>query len=139
MVAGAAPVHRPPGSSVGEVQVEAALQRQNLDVPAGRVLLGAREQLVRVSGRIKEPAQFNNVIIATRGGLTIRLGDLARIEDATEEERSLALVDGRRSIGIDLIRVSGANTVQVADGVMKELDRLRPILPAGTTMQSWRT
>ncbi|HEY5492257.1 MAG TPA: efflux RND transporter permease subunit, partial [Gemmatimonadaceae bacterium] len=77
-------------------QIEAALQRQNVDVPAGRVLLGAREQLVRVSGRIKEPAQFNDVIIATRGGLTVRLGDVARIEDATEEERSLALVDGRR-------------------------------------------
>ena len=116
-------------------QIEAALQRQNVDVPAGRVLLGAREQLVRVSGRIKEPAQFNDVIIATRGGLTVRLGDVARIEDATEEERSLALVDGRRSIGIDIIRVSGANTVQVADGVMQEIDKLRPVLPAGTTMQ----
>ncbi len=116
-------------------QIEGALQRQNLDVPAGRVLLGAREQLVRVSGRIKEPAQFNNIIIATRGGLTVRLSDLARVEDATEEERSLALVDGRRSIGLDLIRVSGANTVQVADGVMKEIAKLQGTLPAGTTLQ----
>ncbi|HEY5489906.1 MAG TPA: efflux RND transporter permease subunit, partial [Gemmatimonadaceae bacterium] len=39
------------------------------------------------------------------------------------------------SIGIDIIRVSGANTVQVADGVMQEIDKLRPVLPAGTTMQ----
>ena len=116
-------------------QVEAALQRQNLDVPAGRVLLGAREQLVRVSGRIADPAQFNQVIIATRGGQTIRLADVARVEDATDEERSLALVDDRRSIGIDLIKVSGANTVAVADGVRKEIVRLQASLPAGTQMQ----
>lgn len=116
-------------------QVTAALQRQNLEVPAGRVTLGASEQLVRVSGRIVSPAQFNQVIIATRNGLTVRLSDVARVEDATEEERSLALVDARRSIGIDLIKVSGANTVDVADGVLKEIAKLRSTLPAGTELQ----
>lgn len=116
-------------------QVSAALRQQNLEVPAGRVTLGAREQLVRVSGRIVSPGQFNQVIIATRNGLTIRLSDVARVEDATEEERSLALVDDRRSIGIDLIKVSGANTVAVADGVKKEIERLQASLPAGTQLQ----
>jgi HAE1 family hydrophobic/amphiphilic exporter-1 len=119
-------------------QIEAALARQNIDVPAGRVLFGPREQLVRVSGRIKEPAQFNDVIIATRGGLTVRLGDVARVEDATEEERSLALVDGKRSIGIDLIKVSGANTVQVADGIKNEIAKLQKELPAGTDVRMVR-
>jgi len=116
-------------------QVSAALRQQNLDVPAGRVTLGAREQLVRVSGRIADPAQFNRVIIATRGGLTIRLADVARVEDATEEERSLALVDDRRSIGMDLIKVSGANTVGVADGVKTEIAKLQASLPAGTQLR----
>jgi len=116
-------------------QISAALRMQNIDAPAGRVLLGAREQLVRVSGRIGTPEQFGQVIVATRGGLTIRLADVARIEDATEEERSLALVDLRRSIGIDLIKVSGANTVAVADGVKAEIAKLRAALPAGTQLQ----
>ncbi|MCC7194776.1 MAG: efflux RND transporter permease subunit [Gemmatimonadaceae bacterium] len=116
-------------------QVEAALARQNADVPAGRVLSGAREQLVRISGRIKDPAQFNDVIIATRNGQTVRLGDIARVEDATEEERSLALVDGARSIGIDLIKVSGANTVEVADGIQKAIANLQPTLPQGTALR----
>ena len=119
-------------------QIEAALARQNIDVPAGRVLFGAHEQLVRVSGRIKDPAQFNDVIIATRNGLTVRLGDVARVEDATEEERSLALVDGKRSIGIDLIKVSGANTVQVADGIKNEIAKLQKELPAGTDVRMVR-
>ena len=116
-------------------QVTMALQSQNMDVPAGRVQLGASEQLVRVSGRIKDPKQFADVIITTRNGRTIRLGDLARIEDGTEEERSLALVDTKRAIGIDLIKSSGANTVQVADGVNKQLEKLRATLPAGTELR----
>ncbi|MBW7932782.1 MAG: efflux RND transporter permease subunit [Gemmatimonadaceae bacterium] len=116
-------------------QVSMALRSQNLDVPAGRVQLGAREQLVRVSGRIKTPEQFADIIVATRNGQVVRLGDLARIEDGTEEERSLALVDAKRAIGIDLIKVSGANTVKVADGVNAQIERLRDVLPAGTELR----
>ena len=116
-------------------QVTAALRSQNLDVPAGRVLLGAREELVRVSGRIKDPRQFAQIIVATRDGQVIRVGDLARIDDGTEEERSLALVDTKRAIGIDLIKSSGANTVQVADGINAQIEKLRPELPAGTELR----
>lgn len=116
-------------------QVTMALRTQNLDVPAGRVLLGAREQLVRVSGRIKEPRQFADIIVATRNGQVIRVGDLARIEDGTEEERSLALVDTKRAIGIDLIKSSGSNTVEVADGINAQIERLRRELPAGTELR----
>ncbi len=116
-------------------QIEGALQRQNLDVPAGRVMLGPREQLVRVSGRITTPEQFGKIIVATRGGLTIRIADIARVEDGTEEERSLALVDGRRSIGIDLLKVSGANTVQVADGIRAQIEKMKDALPQGTELR----
>ena len=50
-------------------EIMGALQRQNLEVPAGRVERGTGEQLVRVTGRITDPAQFDDVIVATRGGL----------------------------------------------------------------------
>ena len=116
-------------------QISAALQRQNMEVPAGRVEQGAGEQLVRLTGRIVDPHQFDNVIITTRAGLTVRLSDVARVDDATEEERSLALVDARRTIGIDLIKVSGANTVAVADGVKTVIAGLQAALPAGTQLQ----
>src|SRR5690606_6539160 len=63
------------GVSAGEVM--AALQAQNMEVPAGRVERGPQEQLVRVLGRITEPEQFADVIVATRDGQPIRLGDIA--------------------------------------------------------------
>ncbi|HYR10699.1 MAG TPA: efflux RND transporter permease subunit, partial [Longimicrobium sp.] len=116
---------------VSAQDVMGALGRQNLEVPAGRVERGTGEQLVRVTGRITDPAQFNDVIVATRGGMTIRLADVARVEDATEEERSIAMVDDRRAVSLDVLKVSGANTVEVADGVKEAVAELEKTLPAG--------
>ncbi|HYW12488.1 MAG TPA: efflux RND transporter permease subunit [Longimicrobium sp.] len=119
---------------VSAQDVMGALQRQNLEVPAGRVERGTGEQLVRVTGRITDPAQFNDVIVATRGGMTVRLADVARVEDATEEERSIALVDDRRAVSLDVLKVSGANTVEVADGVKEAIAELQTKLPAGAQL-----
>jgi HAE1 family hydrophobic/amphiphilic exporter-1 len=121
------------GVSVGEVI--GALQRQNLDVPAGRVERGTAEQLVRVTGRITDPAMFADIIVANRQGGPVRLGQVARVEDASEEERSLAFVDGRRAVALDILKVSGANTVEVAEGVKEALAELAPRLPEGTHLQ----
>ncbi len=122
------------GVSVGEVM--AALQSQNLEVPAGRVERGSAERLVRVTGRITDPKQFGEVIVANRGGQPIRLKDVARVEEGNEEERSLALVDGERAVSLDILKVSGANTVEVADGVRAAIEEMRNgVLPAGTSLQ----
>ena len=120
--------------SVSVPDVMVALQRQNLEVPAGRVERGAQEQLVRVTGRITDAAQFADIIVANRNGQPIRLGQIARIEDATEEERSLAFVNGRRAVSLDILKVSGANTVQVADEVFASIAGIAEDLPAATEL-----
>lgn len=121
------------GISVGEVM--AALQQQNLEVPAGRLERGNEEQLVRVTGRLQRPEQFGEIIVANRMGNPIRLKQVARVEDATEEERSLALVNGQRAVAIDVLKVQGANTVAVADAVMEAVAELEEVLPAGVAIQ----
>jgi HAE1 family hydrophobic/amphiphilic exporter-1 len=122
------------GVSVSEVM--AALRSQNLEIPAGRVEKGGAERLVRVTGRITAPKQFGEVIVANRGGQPIRLRDVARVEEGNEEERSLALVNGERAVSLDILKVSGANTVEVADGVRAALEEMRNgVLPAGTSLQ----
>jgi HAE1 family hydrophobic/amphiphilic exporter-1 len=121
-------------TGVSAQEIMGALGRQNLEVPAGRVERGTGEQLVRVTGRITDPAQFNDVIVASRNGMTVRLGDVARVEDATEEERSIALVDDRRAVSLDVLKVSGANTVEVADGVKEAIAELEGALPAGAQL-----
>ena len=121
------------GVSVNEVI--GALQSQNLEVPAGRVERGTGEQLVRVVGRIEDPRQFNEIVVANRGGTPIRLGDVATVQDATEEERSVALVNGQRAVALNILKVSGANTVEVAEGVIEAVGEIQAELPAGTELQ----
>ncbi|HEX8359637.1 MAG TPA: efflux RND transporter permease subunit [Longimicrobium sp.] len=122
-------------TGVSAQEVMGALQRQNLEVPAGRLESGSQEQLVRVTGRIVRPEQFARVIVANRQGQPVRLGDVARVEYGTEEERSLALVDGTRAVSMDVLKVSGANTVAVADGVNEAIAKIQGTLPQGTQLQ----
>jgi HAE1 family hydrophobic/amphiphilic exporter-1 len=121
-------------TGVSAQQVMAALRQQNLEVPAGRLESGSQEQLVRVTGRIVRPEQFARVIVDNRGGQPVRLGDVARVEYGTEEERSVALVDGTRAVSLDVLKVSGANTVEVADGVNEAVAEIQRVLPAGTKL-----
>jgi len=115
--------------------VMAALRRENMDTPAGRVERGNAEQLVRVRGRIADPAAFAAVVVTTRYGVPVRLGEVARVEDAQEEERSLAEYSGQRAIGIDLRKVSGANTVDVAKGIRAVMAQLNVELPQGVRLE----
>lgn len=115
--------------------VMGALSRQNLEVPAGRVESGSKEQLVRVTGRITDPRQFADVIVATRNGQPVRLRDVAQVETGTEEERSVALVNMDRAVSLDILKVSGANTVQVAEAVKAEIAKVQQSLPAGTELR----
>lgn len=121
------------GVSVAEII--GALQRQNLEVPAGRLERGNVEQLVRVTGRITDPQQFRSIIVASRQGQPIRLGEVARVEVGAEEERSVALVNGERAVSLDILKVSGANTVAVADAVQEAIVELQDELPPGTELQ----
>src|ERR687886_715131 len=66
-----------------------ALQRENQEVPAGRVRAGATEQLVRISGRIVDPMAFNDVTVAVRGGVPVRIRDVG---DAVQHELALGAV-----------------------------------------------
>jgi len=115
--------------------VMAALRRENMDTPAGRVERGNAEQLVRVRGRIADPAAFASVVVTTRSGVPVRLGEVARVEDAQEEERSLAEYSGQRAIGIDIRKVSGANTVDVAKGIRAVMAQLNVELPQGVRLE----
>ena len=115
--------------------VVGALSRENMDAPAGRVERGIGEQLVRVKGRIRDPRQFASLVVTVRNGTAVRLGDVARIEDSQEEERTAAEYSGRRAIGIDVRRISGSNIVEVADGVRQAVNQLNAQLPRGVRME----
>ncbi|HXF95151.1 MAG TPA: efflux RND transporter permease subunit [Gemmatimonadales bacterium] len=115
-------------------QVVAALQRDNGDVPAGLVERGNAEHLVRVAGKIAEPREFERIVVTVRNGTAIRLGQVARVEDAQEEARDAAFVNGERAVALEIRKTSGANTVDVVDRVQEVVAELNATLPAGTRL-----
>jgi len=116
------------GLSIGAVRE--ALRRQNVELPGGNVTGTDHETVLRTLGRLREPRDFEDLVVAVRDTRPVRLSDLARIEDGTKEVRSLARLDGEPCVTLEVRRQSGANTVEVIDGVKQRLERLRADLPA---------
>jgi HAE1 family hydrophobic/amphiphilic exporter-1 len=115
--------------------VRDALVRQNSDVPGGNVTGDAREEVLRTLGRLTDPAQFNDIIVAVIDGTPIRIRDIGYAEDGTREQRSASRLDGRPAVSLEIRRQSGANTVAVIDGVKHAVDVLRPQMPPGVRLE----
>src|SRR4051812_26045657 len=121
--------------NVSPVQVTQALQRENQEVPAGRISRGATEQLVRISGRIEDPRAFADITIVSRNGVPVRIGDVGQIVDAAEERRSASEIAAKGeepspAVSIEVLKISESNTVAVADSVRSVLKDLETVLPA---------
>lgn len=115
--------------------VRDAVVRQNSEVPGGNLSGREREQVLRTMGRIYDPRQFEEIVVATVNGSPVRIRDVARVEDGTKEQRSLARLDGVPAVSIDIRRQSGANTVEVIRGVKEKLPALEAALPPGVRLE----
>jgi HAE1 family hydrophobic/amphiphilic exporter-1 len=107
----------------------AALQRENREVPAGRIERGASERLVRITGRISDPRAFADVVVDVRGGTPIRVSDIGTVVDGTAQRRSSARLNGDDAVSVEVLKISGSNTVEVADGVRAVVGELQNQLP----------
>ena len=116
-------------------QVVQALQAQNLAVPVGRLNGQLEERTIRLRGRLKGPAEFAQLVVATRDGAPVRLSEVATVRDGTEEARSLALYNGQPAVGIDIVKSQGYSTTAVAAEVITALEEVRRTLPAGVRME----
>jgi HAE1 family hydrophobic/amphiphilic exporter-1 len=115
--------------------VRDALVRQNADVPGGNVNTGREELVLRTMGRYTDPRDFEDLVIANVNGGPIRMRDVARVEDGTKEQRSLARLNGIPTVTLEIRRQSGANTIDVINGIKRELPRVGGQLPADVKME----
>ncbi|MDX2058320.1 MAG: efflux RND transporter permease subunit, partial [Gemmatimonadales bacterium] len=121
-------------AGVSVAQVVQALQLQNLAAPVGRLETDDAEQSIRLKGRPEGPRDFEQIVVTERNGRAIRLGELARVEDGFEEQRTLALFNGKDAVGIDIRKANGYSTTEVADKVVERIDRIRSRLPEGVSL-----
>ncbi|HEU0302658.1 MAG TPA: efflux RND transporter permease subunit [Longimicrobium sp.] len=115
-------------------QVVQALQAQNLAVPVGRINAPLEERTIRLRGRLQSPAEFAQLVVASRDGAPVRLGDVARVRDGIEEPRSLALYNGQPAVGIDIVKAQGYSTTAVAEAVLERVETIQERMPAGATL-----
>jgi HAE1 family hydrophobic/amphiphilic exporter-1 len=115
--------------------VRSALTRQNADVPGGNVNTGREELVLRTMGRYTDPRAFEDLMIANVSGSPIRMRDVAHVEDGTKEQRSIARLNGVPTVTLEIRRQSGANTIEVIEGIKRELPRVTGQLPADVKME----
>src|SRR5215471_1359585 len=114
---------------IGVDQVMTAVQNANQDVPAGRITRGYNDSIVRVEGKIKDPAQFSRIIVAQQGGGPVYLSQVADVIDGEKELDSISRINGRPSITIDIRKAQDANIVETGRGVKDAIESLKGRLP----------
>lgn len=105
-------------------QVAAALARENLNVSAGEFRQGRTEQGLRVQGEYTDVGQIGDAPITTRLGQAVRVRDVATVIDSHQDVTNVVKVNGLPSLQVIIRKQSGANTVQVADAVVREVARM---------------
>ncbi|MEL7041664.1 MAG: efflux RND transporter permease subunit [Pseudomonadota bacterium] len=112
--------------------IEQALRRENIEAPAGSIESNTRAYTVRIDRAFQTPEDFAGLVIAEgEEGYLVRLGDVARVERGTVEDRNMFRGNGVPMVGLGIVKQSTANTVDVANGAKALADQLNETLPEG--------
>lgn len=116
--------------------VEQALRRENVELPAGSVESINRQFTVRVTRAFNNAEQFSRLVVARgESNYLVRLGEVARVERGTEESRNVFRGNGVPMVGVGLTRQSTANTLEVSRSSKQLVEELNPTLPEGMQLQ----
>jgi len=119
------------GLTVGDIIT--ALQREHIELPAGRLETQGREVNVRVLGEALDLDTLRHLVVREVNGSPIYLSDVSLVEDGFEDIRRVARVNGVPAQGIGLKKQRGANAVAVARAARQELAEIEKTLPEGMT------
>jgi multidrug efflux pump len=111
--------------------VEDAIRRQNVEIPAGRIESAKREFNVLSQTDLATPEQFGAIIIKDAGGYQVRVRDVAKVEVAPVNERVITRFRGMPAISLGVVRQSTANTLDLAVAVRREIAEINKTLPLG--------
>ncbi len=122
------------------LDVNRAIAREHMEVPAGRIEGAEREMNVRAEGEAIDVASFRDLVVNYVHGAPVRLNDLAVVEDGLEDRRRIGRAMGEPSIGFGITKLRGANAVQVGRDVKAKMALLRTQLPEGLRLDvNWDT
>ncbi|MDE2002252.1 MAG: efflux RND transporter permease subunit [Betaproteobacteria bacterium] len=120
---------------IGVDQVMNAIRDANQDVPAGRITRGARDEVVRVDGRIKDPSQFGRIVVARQGGGAVYLSQVANVIDGEKDPDSISRINGHPAITLDIQKAQDANIVETGRNIRAAVAALKARLPSDVDLR----
>ncbi len=107
-----------------------SIRMENMNTPAGSMDVGSETYALRVQGEFKDPSEISSIIVGNFNGKTVRLSDVAEVNDKLEERAQESFTNGTQGASIIVQKQSGANTVQIAKEVQKMLPEIQKTLPS---------
>ena len=110
-------------------QILSRIQAGNINIPAGTIERGNYEVMIRTPGEYTNLSELQNTVIAVREGVPIQLKEIASVEDSWQKVTRIVRVNGKPGIRLSVNKQSGKNTVEVAKGVLQEIERINRDIP----------
>ncbi|WP_425066132.1 efflux RND transporter permease subunit [Reyranella sp.] len=120
---------------VGVNDIMRAIRDENQNFPAGNVQRGNDDRVIEVTGRVVEPGDFADLIVARRGQAPVYLRQVANVVDGQQELENVAMLNGERALAIDVVKTQGSNTIEVARGVRRAVAELQASLPSDVKLE----
>jgi hydrophobic/amphiphilic exporter-1 (mainly G- bacteria), HAE1 family len=114
---------------ISVTEVTNAIRSQNQELPGGNLVEGAKTLGLRTMSKLTEVEQFSEIVITSKGGFSIKIKDIGRVEEAGADPTSAASLDGVQSVSIGVRKQSGANTIAVINNVKTRMAEIIPNLP----------
>ncbi len=114
--------------------IETAMRRNNVELPAGEIVSRHRMLDVRLDSRLRNVEAFRNVVVDTVAGYPVRLGDVAKVELGVENDDLIVRANGVPAVGLAVLRQSQANTMEISEAVRAEIEAIRPTMPDGMNL-----
>jgi len=111
-------------------RISQVLRSENQNIPLGEIDDADRRFLLRSPGQFTSVDDIRDLIVMTRAGVPVYLKDIAEVTDATEDRRSVTRINGRPGIRMRVTKQSGKNTVEIAEGVRAEIERINREVPS---------
>ena len=115
--------------------IEDALRKSNVEVPAGRVESQMREFNITTATDLRKPEEFSDIVIRNVNGMAIRLRDVARIEQGPLAERFSVRYNGNEAIALGVLRNSTANPLELSKAITAMMPRIKENLPPGVNIE----
>ncbi len=120
--------------NVTVTDVERALKQQNVELPSGRVENLDREMTIETLGELKTAEQINLLIIKSEGATLVRLRDIGEARTGPEDLRSIGRYNGKPAVALGVVKQTQANTIEVANNIKAEMERLKKVVPEGVNI-----